>query len=66
MENIHTYTKYLTVEKVIDEKEVTIIKEDMSVIEQTANKIHWLVKNGTSSSDMELTADAYNVIKNIN
>ena len=67
VENIHTYTKYLTVEKVIDEKEVTIIKENMSVIEQTADKIHWLVKNGTSSSDMELTADAYNVIsKNIN
>ena len=67
VENIHTYTKYLTVEKVIDEKEVTIIKENMSVIEQAADKIHWLVKNGTSSSDMELTADAYNVIsKNIN
>ena len=67
VENIHTYTKYLTVEKVIDEKEVTIIKENMSVIEQTADKIHWLVKNGTSSSNMELTADAYNVIsKNIN
>ena len=67
VENIHTYTKYRTVEKIIDEKEVTTIKEEMSVIEQTANKIHWLVKNGTSSSDMELTADAYNVIsKNIN
>lgn len=67
VENIHTYTKYLTVEKVIDEKEVTTIKENMSVIEQTADKIHWLVKNGTSSSDMELTANAYNVIsKNIN
>ena len=67
VENIHTYTKYLTVEKVIDENEVTTIKEEMSSIEQTANKIHWLVKNGTSSSNMELTADAYNVIsKNIN
>lgn len=67
VENIHTYTKYLTVEKVIDENEVTTMKEEMSVIEQTANKIHWLVKNGTSSSNMELTADAYNVIsKNIN
>lgn len=67
VENIHTYTKYLTVEKVIDEKEMTIIKENMSVIEQTADKIHWLVKNGTTSSNMELTADAYNVIsKNIN
>lgn len=67
VENIHTYTKYLTVEKVIDENEVTTIKDEMSVIEQTANKIHWLVKNGTSSSNMELTADAYNVIsKNIN
>lgn len=67
VENIHTYTKYLTVEKVIDENEVTTIKDEMSAIEQTANKIHWLVKNGTSSSDMELTADAYNVIsKNIN
>ena len=67
VENIHTYTKYLTVEKIIDENEVTTIKEEMSTIEQTANKIHWLVKNGTSSSNMELTADAYNVIsKNIN
>lgn len=67
VENIHTYTKYLTVEKVIDEKEMTTIKENMSVIEQKADKIHWLVKNGTTSSNMELTADAYNVIsKNIN
>ena len=67
VENIHTYTKYLTVEKIIDENEVTTMKEEMSTIEQTANKIHWLVKNGTSSSNMELTADAYNVIsKNIN
>ena len=67
VENIHTYTKYLTVEKIIDENEVTTMKEEMSTIEQTANKIHWLVKNGTSSSNMQLTADAYNVIsKNIN
>ena len=67
VENIHTYTKYLTVEKIINENEVTTIKNEMSVIEQTANKIHWLVKSGTSSSNMELTADAYNVIsKNIN
>lgn len=66
VENIHTYTKYLTVEKVINENEVHEIKSNMSVIEQTADKIHWLVKSGTSASDMQLTSEAFDLItKNI-
>ena len=66
VENIHTYTKYLTVEKVINENEVHEIKSNMSVIEQTADKIHWLVKSGTSASNMQLTSEAFDLItKNI-
>ena len=42
------------------------IDERMSIIEQKADKISWLVKSGTSESDMELTDKAFDLIsKNI-
>lgn len=42
------------------------IRNDISQVEQTANKINWVVASGDSSSNMSLTSDAYNVIsKNI-
>lgn len=38
----------------------------VSTVEQTANKINWLVKSGTDSSNMALTDNAYSLIaKNI-
>ena len=44
-----------------------VISSHYSEQQQLADKFSWLVKSGTSSSNMELTADAYNVIsKNIN
>ena len=44
-----------------------VISSHYSEQQQLANKFSWLVSSGTSSSNMELTADAYNVIsKNIN
>ena len=42
------------------------IDERMSVVEQKADKINWLVKSGTSESDMELTDKTFDLIsKNI-
>lgn len=42
------------------------LRNDISKVEQTANKINWVVASGDSSSNMSLTSDAYNVIsKNI-
>lgn len=64
IENKRVYTKSITVATML---ETTVVNSSISQVEQTSNKINWLVKSGTSSSNMELTADAYNVIsKNIN
>ena len=42
------------------------LNEKMSVVEQKADKISWLVKSGTSESDMELTDKTFDLIsKNI-
>lgn len=42
------------------------LNEKMSAVEQKADKISWLVKSGTSESDMELTDKAFDLIsKNI-
>ena len=64
VENVRTYIKNIAIEKIINEGEVSIIKGSLSTVKQTADKIHWLVKSGTSSSDMTLTDDAYNLISN--
>ena len=38
------------------------VDEHLSEVEQTANKISWLVKSGTSSSNMVLTDNMYSLI----
>ena len=42
-------------------------KTETSAVQQTADKINWLIKSGTSSSNMQLTSNALNIISaNIN
>lgn len=38
------------------------VETHISTVEQTANKIHWLVKSGDSESNMTLTDNALNII----
>jgi len=55
---------FATKEELSDTEEDINLK--MSQVEQTADKINWLVSSGTSSSNMEMTSDALSVIsKNI-
>ena len=44
--------------------EVTELESNISQVEQTANKISWIVKSGTSSSNMTLTDKVYSLITN--
>ena len=44
------------------ESRVGTAEGNITKVTQTANKINWLVESGTSSSNMELTSDALNVI----
>ena len=52
IENKKTYYKTIPVASITDS---SIIKETYSKYEQLSNKFSWIVKNGTSSSSMELT-----------
>ena len=61
IENKETYIKSIPVVSVTDTKNISTA---MSEIEQTANKISWLVKSGNSSSNMVLTDDALSIIAN--
>lgn len=64
IENKKTYSKTISVANVND---TSVLSSNFSRIEQTANKISWLVKSGTSSSNMTLTDEALDIIsKNIN
>lgn len=40
----------------------TDVSSSVSKVEQTANKINWIVESGTSSSNMTMTDDAMNII----
>ena len=40
----------------------TDVSSSVSKVEQTANKINWLIKSGTSSSNMTLTDESLNII----
>lgn len=63
IENRRTYTKTIPVAGITD---TTVIKTMSTEQKQLANKFSWLVKSGTSSSNMQLTSDALKVIaKNI-
>ena len=47
--------------------ESSILENSISTVSQTANKINWLVKSGTSSSNMTLTDKVYSLVSsNIN
>ena len=63
IENKSTYIKSIPVGSITDTQE---INGSISKVEQTANKINWLVSSGTSSSNMTLTSELYSLIsKNI-
>lgn len=63
VENKKTYTKVISVTAITD---IEVIKGMTTKYEQLANKFSWIVRGGTSSSNMELTESALNVIaKNI-
>lgn len=40
------------------------VNQSISIVEQTANKINWLVKSGTSASNFTLTDRAINLVAN--
>lgn len=64
IENKRTYIKSIPVATITSTQE---LNSSISQAQQTANKFNWLVKSGTSSSNMELTDDAYKLVsKNIN
>ena len=47
--------------------ETSALENSISTVSQTANKINWLVKSGTSSSNMTLTDKVYSLVSsNIN
>lgn len=49
------------------DNETSALEDSISTVTQTANKINWVVKSGTSSSDMTLTDKVYSLISsNIN
>ena len=49
------------------ERAINGMQTQISTVEQTANKINWLVKSGTSESNMTLTDNMYTLIaENIN
>ena len=63
IENKRTYTKSIPVAIITNTQE---LNGSISQAQQTANKFNWLVKSGSSSSNMELTDDAYKLVsKNI-
>ena len=63
IENKNTYYKIIPVASITDS---SVIKETYSKYEQLSNKFSWIVKDGTSSSNMELTDSFYSLLtKNI-
>lgn len=49
------------------DSETTALENSISTVSQTANKINWMVKSGTSSSNMTLTDKVYSLVSsNIN
>ena len=59
IENKNTYYKIIPVASITDS---SVIKETYSKYEQLSNKFSWIVKDGTSSSNMELTDSFYSLI----
>ena len=61
IENKRTYTKTISVANMLN---TSVVNSKMSEVQQTANKISWLVASGTSKSDMVLTDDLFRIISN--
>ena len=59
IENKNTYYKTIPVASITDS---SVINETYTKYEQLSNKFSWIVKNGTSSSNMELTDSFYSVL----
>lgn len=53
---------YMTIDSFDGEK--TTINKTISSVKQTADKINWLIKSGTSQSDMVLTDKLFSIITN--
>ena len=61
IEDKETYVKSIPVGSIPGTQ---VISNAMSEVRQTANKISWLVKSGTNSSNMQLTDQLFNLISN--
>ena len=63
IENKETYTKSIPVASITGTQEIS---GAVNEVQQTANKISWLIKSGTSSSNMALTDKLFDLVsKNI-
>ena len=64
VENVKTFTKSIGVGNIVS---TDTVKSAFSQISATDTKVSWVVKSGTSSSNMELTDQLYSLVsKNIN
>ena len=61
IENKETYVKSIPIGSITGTQ---VINTAMSEVKQTANKISWLVKSGTNSSNMQLTDQLFNLVSN--
>ena len=61
IENKETYVKSIPIGSITGTQ---VISTAMSEVKQTANKISWLVKGGTNSSNMQLTDELFNLVSN--
>ena len=59
VENLQTYDKVIKVANIVS---TDVIQTAYSQAQQLSNKFTWVVKSGTSASNMELTDEAYNLI----
>ena len=61
IESKETYVKSIPVGSIPGTQ---VISNAMSEVSQTANKISWIVKSGTNSSNMQLTDELFNLVSN--
>ena len=64
--NISTLEQSVNSFKTTVQNNLNSLDNEVSQVEQTANKINWLVKSGTSESNMQLSSNLFNLVsKNI-
>ena len=61
IENKETYIKSIPIGSIPGTQ---VISTAMSEVSQTANKISWIVKSGTNSSNMQLTDELFSLVSN--